>query len=177
MTKQITNCIFQCLYYLFSSMSSRFVSAGTSEEADKVKQVVKELSESEKAVKMKLYGNMTREVVQWHPARLLCIRFNVKPPFADESVVGVASGTTSKFDLFGRLNVIEEKPKAIKHNEQKKEEINIKPPEILLENDKPIDDKMEKPSIDLFKSIFLASTDSEERYVKPCTTAFLKFSR
>ena len=89
-----------------------FTFAGSSQDADKVKAEEKELTEAEKAAKMKLYGNLTREVLQWHPARLLCLRFNVKPPFGDDSVVGsIPSGSTSKFDLFGRLNVIDQKPK------------------------------------------------------------------
>ena len=43
------------------TMSSKFVSAGTSEEADKGdEKKEKVLTESEKAVKMKLFGNLTR---------------------------------------------------------------------------------------------------------------------
>ena len=46
-----------------------------------------------------------REVVEWHPAKLLCVRFDVKPPFADASVVGVAPvSKSSKFDIFGKVN-------------------------------------------------------------------------
>ncbi len=87
------------------SMTSRFVSAGSSEDADKTqKSTEKVLNEAQKAVKMKLFGNLTREVVEWHPARLLCVRFNVKPPFGDASVTGIAPGTRSKFDIFGRIN-------------------------------------------------------------------------
>ena len=118
-----------------------------------VKAEEKELTESEKAVKMKLYGNLTREVIQWHPARLLCIRFNVKPPFGDDSVVGsVPSGGSSKFDLFGRLNVIGQKPK--QNIEQKKNEDGTSADKktenkIVLENDKPLeaDEVVEKPPI------------------------------
>ena len=45
------------------TMSSKFVSAGTSEEADKGdEKKEKVLTESEKAVKMKLFGNLTRYV-------------------------------------------------------------------------------------------------------------------
>ena len=43
------------------AMSSKFVSAGSSEEADKKNESKeKVLTESEKAVKMKLFGNLTR---------------------------------------------------------------------------------------------------------------------
>ena len=44
-------------------------------------------------------------MVEWHPAKLLCVRFDVKPPFADASVVGVAPvSKSSKFDIFGKVN-------------------------------------------------------------------------
>ena len=33
------------------------------------------LSEAEQAVKKKFFGPLTREKVEWHPARLLCVRF------------------------------------------------------------------------------------------------------
>ena len=132
-----------------------------------VKAEEKELTESEKAVKMKLYGNLTREVIQWHPARLLCIRFNVKPPFGDDSVVGsVPSGGSSKFDLFGRLNVIGQKPKQAIEQKKNEDGTSDKKTEnkIVLENDKPLeaDEVVEKPPIDLFKSIFLASSSDDD---------------
>ena len=64
-----------------------------------------------------------REVVEWHPAKLLCIRFDVKPPFADASVVGVAPGSkSSKFDIFGRVN---ELPTTSKETEAKKDSTTV----------------------------------------------------
>ena len=33
------------------------------------------LSEAEQAVKKKFFGPLTREKIEWHPARLLCVRF------------------------------------------------------------------------------------------------------
>ncbi|KAG8157579.1 hypothetical protein KVR01_012621 [Diaporthe batatas] len=35
---------------------------------------------AEAAAKMGMYGHMTRSIRDWHPTRLLCKRFNVKPP-------------------------------------------------------------------------------------------------
>ena len=56
-------------------------------------------------------------MVEWHPAKLLCVRFDVKPPFADASVVGIAPGTKrSKFDIFGKVN---ELPTTSKEKETK----------------------------------------------------------
>ena len=46
------------------SMSSKFVSAGSSEEADKKNEAKEKiLTESEKAVQMKMFGNLTRYVI------------------------------------------------------------------------------------------------------------------
>lgn len=86
---------------LTTSMSSRFVSAGTSQE---VENVGERSNDSTKAAKLKLFGSLTREKVEWHPAKLLCIRFNVKHPYGDHSVIGVPSSYKSKFDIFGRLD-------------------------------------------------------------------------
>lgn len=34
-----------------------------------------------KAAEMKMYGQLTRDVVEWHPDRLVCRRFNVPDPY------------------------------------------------------------------------------------------------
>ena len=157
------------------NMASRFVSAGSSETADKEKEVKEKiLTESQKAAKMKMYGNLTREVVEWHPAKILCIRFNVKPPYGDSSVTGIAPGTRSKFDIFGRIDELPMTSKTQQSNEEQnsKNEKEAKKEAskgtssktVQTENDKDTDEKIEKPPIDLFKSIFLASDsdDSED---------------
>ena len=50
------------------------------------------LTEAEKAAEVKCYGRLTREKIDWHPSRILCIRFNVKQPYGDSSIVGVPAG-------------------------------------------------------------------------------------
>ena len=143
------------------NMSSRFVSAGTSEEV-KEEKTEKILNESENAVKMKLYGKLTRETVEWHPARLLCLRFNVKSPYGDSSVTGTAP-QRSKFDVFGRLNELpltdKDKQKLVPAIEtEKKDDVIME--NVVTENDKTDDKVEEKPPLDLFQSIFLASSSS-----------------
>ena len=92
------------------------------------------LSEAEQAVKKKFFGPLTREKVEWHPARLLCVRlvneirldsplcivtthiisdfrFNVKPPYGDASVVGVPPGYKCKLDLFAKVDQVKTEPK------------------------------------------------------------------
>jgi len=41
------------------------------------------------AVKMKMFGEITRKKFTWHPAKELCKRFNVPNPFPESSIVGV----------------------------------------------------------------------------------------
>ena len=38
-------------------------------------------SAKENAVKLKLFGKLTRETFEWHPAALLCKRFDVPDPY------------------------------------------------------------------------------------------------
>jgi len=86
---------------LTTSMSSRFVSAGTSQDVENAE--TEKTNDSMKAAELKLFGRLTREKIEWHPAKLLCIRFNVKHPYGDYSVIGVPATHKSKFDIFGRL--------------------------------------------------------------------------
>ena len=88
-----------------TSMSSRFVSAGTSQDGDAAEGAAEKVNDATKAAKLKLFGSLTHEKIEWHPAKLLCIRFNVKHPYGDHSVVGVPASHKSKFDIFGRLEV------------------------------------------------------------------------
>ncbi len=41
------------------------------------------------AVKLKMFGPMTRQNHEWHPARSLCKRFNVPNPYPDSNMEGV----------------------------------------------------------------------------------------
>lgn len=41
------------------------------------------------AVKMKMFGEMTRQLHEWHPAKQMIKRFNVPDPYPSSSIVGV----------------------------------------------------------------------------------------
>lgn len=47
------------------------------------------------AVRLGMYGPLTRDVLSWQPARLLCKRFGVKDPEVDAAGAGAASGAAS----------------------------------------------------------------------------------
>ena len=51
---------------------------------------------AKKAAKMKMYGRLTRERVEWYPDKILSTRFNVKHPYGDYSVVGVAQASNKR---------------------------------------------------------------------------------
>ena len=164
-----------------SFMSSRFVSAKANEELDVgkdenifEKQQKVTLTEAEKAAELKCFGKLTRETVEWHPARILCIRFNVKEPYGDSSIIGVPSGYRCKLDIFKNLD------NAGRVKKSNEESATVLEPENLNKNEvpstisdtnsknKPVfvnnesEEIFKKASNDLFKAIFLDSEDSDE---------------
>lgn len=40
-----------------------------------------DVDDKQAAVKMKMFGKLTRETFEWHPDKLLCQRFNVPNPY------------------------------------------------------------------------------------------------
>lgn len=40
-----------------------------------------DVDDKQAAVKMKMFGKLTRETFEWHPDKLLCKRFNVPDPY------------------------------------------------------------------------------------------------
>ncbi len=171
---------------LSGSMGSKFVSAGSSQDvADDTSMEVPvggdpPANDAEKAAKMKMFGKLTRERVEWHPAKMLCVRFNVKHPYGDYSVVGVPVVRKSKFELFNFINdPTKSTTAAIPEPEAEASDVKevVEPPKAVNENDdtskatvpSPRDDdkvepeeEKEKPSLDLFRSIFLDSSEEED---------------
>ncbi|RFN51924.1 dipeptidyl-peptidase iii [Fusarium flagelliforme] len=60
---------------------------------------------AEEAAKMGMYGKMTRKVDNFYPTRLLCKRFNVRPPAHSQpdTEVGTGSGTRSRDEDLGTM--------------------------------------------------------------------------
>ena len=69
---------------LSREMSNRFAAAGDNAAADEQK-VLEQQAEKERgdAVRLKMFGRLTRETHQWVPANLLCRRFDVENPFPE----------------------------------------------------------------------------------------------
>ncbi|ESO02177.1 hypothetical protein HELRODRAFT_188611 [Helobdella robusta] len=47
---------------------------------------LQQLSDKEAAVVKKMFGRLTRECTLWHPAKLLCVRFNVEDPYPERHI-------------------------------------------------------------------------------------------
>ena len=170
-----------------SVMASKFVSSNVDEELDVGKEASSVLSgetkkrpltDAEKAAEMKCYGKLTREKVDWHPSRILCIRFNVKQPYGDSSIIGVPAGYKCRLDLFGKVDQITTPSKKISqesiqqrknnnvHNVDKDTEVamSLKPSNHPESSKTSIGDTshdtFKKASNALFKAIFLDSDES-----------------
>ena len=71
---------------LAGAMASRFTSSYVEKQTDQtVEQKVDgtdvRLDEAVSVAKMKIFGLMTRQIIDWHPDRLVCKRFNVPDPY------------------------------------------------------------------------------------------------
>jgi len=154
-------------------IGSRFVSAGGSEDADNSKEGLTEGDEAggqaRKAADMKMFGKLTRTVEEWHPAKLLCVRFNVAHPFGDYSIVGTrekAKRETNVTNVFASLEVQSDTVPNITNSESEKtsEELKTEGSETSVDI-KTTNDIAVKPPADLFKAIFVDSdseSDSDE---------------
>ncbi|CAL9684193.1 unnamed protein product [Knipowitschia caucasica] len=81
-----------------------------------------DLDDKQAAVKMKMFGKLTRETFEWHPDKLLCKRFNVPDPFPGSGLVGLPQVKRDKYSVFNFLTVPESKepPAPLKPPEVKK---------------------------------------------------------
>ncbi|KAI5088786.1 G patch domain-containing protein 1 [Silurus meridionalis] len=95
-----------------SSLSSRFTRAKTEDDTDSV-EVTRDqegdMNDKQAAVKMKMFGKLTRDTMEWHPEKLLCKRFNVPDPYPGSSIVGLPKVKRDKFSIFNFLSVMDDK--------------------------------------------------------------------
>ncbi|XP_053305785.1 G patch domain-containing protein 1 [Spea bombifrons] len=98
-----------------SMLSSRFTRGKYEEDSDKVEVPRDEegdLNDKASAVKMKMFGKLTRDTFEWHPDKLLCKRFNIPDPYPGSTMVGLPKVKRDKFSVFNFLT-ISETPKPI----------------------------------------------------------------
>ncbi|XP_047436954.1 G patch domain-containing protein 1 isoform X2 [Mugil cephalus] len=94
-----------------SSLSSRFTRAEQQEDDGDTVDVPRDqegdVDDKQAAVKMKMFGKLTRETWEWHPDKLLCKRFNVPDPYPGSGMVGLPKVKRDKFSVFNFLTVTE----------------------------------------------------------------------
>ncbi|GAB1601888.1 G patch domain-containing protein 1-like [Argonauta hians] len=91
---------------LAAAMASRFTKAKFNDDAASV-ELPEDMTSKKKdlsnAADMKLYGKLTREIFDWHPATLLCCRFNVPDPHPGSGIIGVPKVKRDKYSIFDFL--------------------------------------------------------------------------
>ena len=150
-------------------IGSRFVSAGGSEDNDVDQGLSTEDEEAKtlrKAADMKMFGKLTRTSEDWHPARILCVRFNVPHPYGDYSIVGTKANPKKETGVTNVFAMLEsgcdsEKTENAKSETDDKERKNDDNEAVQM---KVLEDEPDpvKPPADLFKAIFLDSESESE---------------
>ncbi|KAL1517221.1 hypothetical protein ABEB36_001014 [Hypothenemus hampei] len=166
-------------------LSDRFVSSSKEENVNDILEKVDKsesihgTSEMRAAVKMKMFGPLTRITTDWMPSSLLCKRFNVQQPHVDCSE---KTKTRTKNIIFEYQKHLEEQQELQPGLVEQKEKIEIKTeePETVTE-EVPSDlkellsttssqrehDLNEKLNLeehqDLFRAIFLSSDSESDR--------------
>uniref|UniRef100_A0A8C5MJU8 G-patch domain containing 1 n=1 Tax=Leptobrachium leishanense TaxID=445787 RepID=A0A8C5MJU8_9ANUR len=93
-----------------SALSSRFTLPKHEDDQDKVEVLRDEegdLNDKASAVKMKMFGKLTRDTFEWHPDKLLCKRFNIPDPYPGSTLIGLPKVKRDKFSVFNFLTIPE----------------------------------------------------------------------
>ncbi|XP_067651319.1 G patch domain-containing protein 1-like [Haliotis asinina] len=92
---------------LSTMMATRFTTAKYADDLDTVEMPVDsqlEQSDQAKAVEMKMFGQLTREQLEWHPDKLLCQRFNVPHPYPGSTMTGLTCVKRDKYSVYNFLD-------------------------------------------------------------------------
>ncbi|XP_055992204.1 G patch domain-containing protein 1 isoform X2 [Sorex fumeus] len=93
-----------------STLSSRFTHAKEEDDTDQVevpRDQENDVGDKQSAVKMKMFGKLTRDTFEWHPDKLLCKRFNVPDPYPNSTLVGLPRVKRDKYSVFNFLTLPE----------------------------------------------------------------------
>ncbi|KAM4017923.1 LOW QUALITY PROTEIN: G patch domain-containing protein 1 [Anomaloglossus baeobatrachus] len=97
-----------------SHLSSRFTRGKYEDDTDTVevpRDEESDVNDKASAVKMKMFGKLTRDKYEWHPDKLLCKRFNIPDPYPGSTII-VPKIKRDKFSVFNFLTVPETQPPA-----------------------------------------------------------------
>ncbi|KAJ8919813.1 hypothetical protein NQ315_006342 [Exocentrus adspersus] len=171
-------------------ISDRFVSAGATDVGNILEAVPKSetthgTKDLREAARMKMFGALTRVTSDWHPCSALCKRFNVPEPFMDKPSERNRKRTKNLiFEYQKHEEVTALTPGLSVQTKQEQEEtieistgsVVLSEPAVNLEvqeqdNNQPdlaalpkdITEKVDvAQNIDLFKAVFLSSSESED---------------
>ena len=136
------------------------------------------------AVKMKLFGNLTRERYEWHPATLMCKRFDMPDPYPKSGLVGLVRSARQMGGIKGFLASAKEAsamqaaqalPTAFGSSSTQMpppQGYGLAPPTAALAASKarlidpvpsvPVAKLPPRPAMDIFKAIFNDSSSSDD---------------
>ncbi|NXY08203.1 GPTC1 protein, partial [Pteruthius melanotis] len=156
-----------------STLSSRFTRAKYEDDVDKVevpRDQENDIDDKETAVKMKMFGKLTRDMFEWHPDKLLCKRFNVRDPYPDSSVVGLPKVKRDKYSVFNFLTVPEPTTSVTQATNEKIQESNsLNKPKKPSRWDVSDKEKEKKESISEFISLARSKADVQQQPPVPAT--------
>ncbi|KAM4826000.1 G patch domain-containing protein 1 [Thomomys bottae] len=93
-----------------STLASRFTHAKEDDDSDQVevpRDQENDVNDKQSAVKMKMFGKLTRDKFEWHPDKLLCKRFNIPDPYPNSTLVGLPRVKRDKYSVFNFLTLPE----------------------------------------------------------------------
>ncbi|NXE21566.1 GPTC1 protein, partial [Ardeotis kori] len=150
-----------------STLSSRFTRAKYEDDVDKVevpRDQENDIDDKETAVKMKMFGKLTRDKFEWHPEKLLCKRFNVPDPYPDSSIVGLPKVKRDKYSVFNFLTLPETTTSVTQAtNEKMQQSNNPNKPKKPSRWDVSDKEKEKKDSISEFISLARSKADQQQQ--------------
>ncbi|NWI50293.1 GPTC1 protein, partial [Calyptomena viridis] len=155
-----------------STLSARFTRAKYEDDVDKVEvpRDQENNDDKEAAVKMKMFGKLTRDKFEWHPDKLLCKRFNVRDPYPDSSIVGLPKVKRDKYSVFNFLTLPEPTTSVTPATNEKVQESNS-----LNKPKKPsrwdVSDKEQEKKDSISEFISLARSKAEQQQQQPVAAA------
>ncbi|NXD87823.1 GPTC1 protein, partial [Halcyon senegalensis] len=156
-----------------STLSSRFTRAKYEDDVDKVevpRDQENDIDDKEAAVKMKMFGKLTRDKFEWHPEKLLCKRFNVPDPYPDSSIVGLPKVKRDKYSVFNFLTLPEATTSVTQATNEKIQQNNsLNKPKKPSRWDVSDKEKEKKDSISEFISLARSKADQQQQPPMPAT--------
>ncbi|NXY91246.1 GPTC1 protein, partial [Alcedo cyanopectus] len=150
-----------------STLSSRFTRAKYEDDVDKVevpRDQENDIDDKETAVKMKMFGKLTRDTFEWHPEKLLCKRFNVPDPYPGSSIVGLPKVKRDKYSVFNFLTVPEATTSVTQPTKEKIQQDNsLNKPKKPSRWDMSDKEKEKKDSISEFISLARSKADQQQQ--------------